>query len=100
MDIEQTKKAIEVMQAFVDGKEIEVRCAGYEHWSPICVDPLWNWSEFDYRIAKRKETRTGWINVYPGRGAAGVYATKENADFYGKDTDRIACIKIEYEVEI
>jgi hypothetical protein len=48
MNIEQTKEAIKVMQAFVDGKELE-----YERpdgiWTLI-KNPGWNWNTQEYRI--------------------------------------------------
>ena len=52
MNIEETKRAIEVMQAFVDGKRVESDSLGA--W--IVVDnPIWAWEEFDYRIAPEPE---------------------------------------------
>ena len=48
MNIEQTKEAIRVMQAFVDGKEVE-----YERPDGIWMiinSPAWNWHSQDYRI--------------------------------------------------
>jgi len=47
MNIEQTKEAIRVMQAFVDGKEVEYWY--YETWVKIHV-PRWNWGNTEYRI--------------------------------------------------
>jgi hypothetical protein len=47
MNIEQTKEAIKVMQAFVDGKEVEHWY--YEMWVKIHV-PRWNWDDTQYRI--------------------------------------------------
>ena len=48
MNIEQTKEAIRIMQAFVDGKELE-----YERpdgiWTLI-KNPCWNWNTQEYRI--------------------------------------------------
>jgi hypothetical protein len=47
MNIEQTKEAIKVMQAFVDGKEVEVQLpAG--NWETMA--PNWNWRDTEYRI--------------------------------------------------
>lgn len=40
---------IAVMQAFADGKEIEVRPVGVDDWVPA-LTPVWNWSCFEYRI--------------------------------------------------
>ena len=55
MNIEETKEAIKVMQAFVDGKEIElIFREGRDTWE-YCVSPLgpgFDWSEFKYRIAE------------------------------------------------
>ena len=48
MNIEQTKEAIRVMQAFVDGKEVE-----YEHPNGMWLmtpTPCWNWNSGEYRI--------------------------------------------------
>jgi hypothetical protein len=47
MNIEQTKEAIKVMQAFVDGKELEVR--EVDEWRRTFI-PLWQWHTNDYRI--------------------------------------------------
>ena len=47
MNIEQTKEAIRVMQAFVDGKELEHRYNG--KWVKIHV-PRWDWDNTEYRI--------------------------------------------------
>jgi hypothetical protein len=47
MNIEQTKEAIKVMQAWVDGKELEVR--EVDEWRRTFI-PLWQWHTNDYRI--------------------------------------------------
>jgi hypothetical protein len=47
MNIEQTKEAIKVMQAFVDGKEVQSMYDG--KWSLVHV-PRWNWDDTQYRI--------------------------------------------------
>ena len=47
MTKEQTKEAIRVMQAFVDGKEVEVR--EEDEWRQTFI-PLWQWHTNDYRI--------------------------------------------------
>lgn len=56
MNREETKEAIKVMQAYVDGKTIESRKllrSGY--WSAVQADntqstPMWDWFECRYRI--------------------------------------------------
>lgn len=50
MTREETKKAIEVMQAYVDGKEVEYLCAGEWNfiteasWNSKTLS-AWEWSE-------------------------------------------------------
>jgi hypothetical protein len=47
VNIEQTKEAIRVMQAFADGKEVEHRYNG--KWVKIYL-PRWDWDNTEYRI--------------------------------------------------
>jgi len=49
MNIEQTKEAIRVMQAFVDGKEVECWTHGYGVWDAT-NNPSWNWMACTFRI--------------------------------------------------
>jgi hypothetical protein len=49
MNIEQTKEAIRVMQAFVDGKEVIVRHIKLAIWDTL-ISPTWNWDDCEYRI--------------------------------------------------
>ena len=49
MNIEETKKAIEVMQAYVDGKKIEVSEKSQEEYFPAVL-PSWDWWHLTYRI--------------------------------------------------
>ncbi len=50
MTREETKKCIEVMQAYVDGKEIEANVScGDATWN-VVDDILWNWWSNIYRI--------------------------------------------------
>ena len=51
MTREETKKCIEVMQAYVDGKEIEVKNPDNEkdNWQ-ITRNPVWSWARLNYRI--------------------------------------------------
>lgn len=46
---EETKKMIEVMQAFVDGKEIEELCE-YGKWISTDGKPKWDWQRVNYRV--------------------------------------------------
>ena len=57
MNIEETKKAIEVMQAYVDGKNIE--CSGLFTQDYLSLpSPNWNWEDNAYRV---KQPR--WIDI-------------------------------------
>ena len=47
MNIEETKAAIRIMQAYVDGKEVESLYGG--KWALACI-PRWDWDDTDYRI--------------------------------------------------
>ena len=52
-DIKTTKKQIEVMQAFIDGKEIEYERINRTNVSEIwkdCTKPIWDFEKFIYRI--------------------------------------------------
>jgi len=59
MNREETKKAIEVMQAYVDGADIEHewdKCSWHS-----CGEPDWNFETCDYRI--KPKPREWWIRV-------------------------------------
>ena len=49
MNIEQTIESIRVMQAFVDGKEVECWHRGLEGWDTT-NNPSWNWMDCTFRI--------------------------------------------------
>jgi hypothetical protein len=51
MDIEETKKAIAVMQAYVDGAKIIHRPQGLASEWKVGEDPSWNWPATEYRVA-------------------------------------------------
>lgn len=46
--VPKTDHRVEVMQAYLDGKAIEVKSVG--SWRR-CYTPLWNWDGFEYRVA-------------------------------------------------
>lgn len=60
--IERTKRMIEVMQAYVDGEEIEVSLDKTLGWIPLKMGS-WN-SNWQYRIAKTPDT-INWDHVAP-----------------------------------
>lgn len=62
MNIEQTKEAIKLMQAFVDGKEVELRYNG--KWASN-DSPSWNWSGCIYRIKPTPVLRSWTADEVP-----------------------------------
>ena len=48
MNIEETKEAIRIMQAYVDGNGVEFKWGSMD-WNST-DKPEWNWSAYDYRI--------------------------------------------------
>ena len=97
-----TKQVIAVMQAYVDGKEIQVRerfthkreDAGWADMIPHI--PRWDWNSCEYRV--KPQVHEYWLNVYP-KGVNKLFIvsapTREDAD-KNSTTARIACIKISF----
>ena len=63
MNIEQTIEAIRVMQAFVDGKEVEYQIRG-GHWV-AAMPPNWNWPNTQYRIKPTAKLRPWTADEVP-----------------------------------
>lgn len=57
MNIEETKEAIKVMQAFVDGKEIECSCPLDGRGWETEDDPVWDFGDCYYRIKREPHYR-------------------------------------------
>ena len=49
-DIKTTKKHMEVMQTFIDGKEIEFKQDSHKGIWKDCTTPTWDFCEYKYRI--------------------------------------------------
>lgn len=62
MTKEETKKAIEVMQAWVDGKKIEYRYKGEPEWITVALLTSWDWKNWDYRIKPEPMEIEVWVN--------------------------------------
>lgn len=63
MNIEDTKKAIAVMQAFVEGKKVQ--SLSKEYGTVTCNNltyPSWSWAEYDYEIVKTPHS-INWSEV-------------------------------------
>ena len=59
MNREQTIEAIRIMQAYVDGKEVECWHRRLEGWDTTNNNPSWNWMDCIFRI-KSTETLRPW----------------------------------------
>ena len=55
MTKEEIENAIKVMQAYVDGKQIEY-CLLNTDWRR-CINPTFNWTHYDYRVAEIPQYR-------------------------------------------
>lgn len=82
MNREDTKKAIAVMQAYVDGKEIETRWhSKYES----CCNPAWHWDDAAMNYRVKPEPRV--IEVREGETLVHYkmlkYGEREVEVFYG-----------------
>ena len=62
MTREQTIEAIRVMQAYVDGKELQTMYGGV--WCPINM-PRWNWDNTEYRIKPAAKLRPWTADEVP-----------------------------------
>lgn len=46
-----TQEKIEVMQAFLQGKQIEISQNGQDDWEKYRTnEPIWDWHKFDYKV--------------------------------------------------
>jgi hypothetical protein len=90
-----TLRKIAVMQAYVDGKEIEMTSHG-DLWVR-CDFPTWNWSDKDYRV--KPEPRAFWVNIYDSGVLGRAYMTKEEAENGAIEGHRNKCIKVREVVE-
>ena len=63
MTREQTIEAIRIMQAYVDGKEVEFKWGSMD-WNST-DKPEWNWSAYDYRIKPTAKLRPWTADEVP-----------------------------------
>ena len=64
MNIEQTKEAIRIMQAYVDGKEVECWHRRLEGWDTT-NNPSWNWMDCTFRIKPTAKLRPWTADEVP-----------------------------------
>ena len=79
MTKEKTKEAIKVMQAYVDGAEIELRSKYNPEDTWETEEPNWTWSKFDYRIKSAPKLRPWKVEEVP---FGAWYCTKKDTKTY------------------
>lgn len=50
MELQDTLKAVQVMNAYLNGEKIQYRVKPDNFWM-IAYDPAWNWVTCEYRVA-------------------------------------------------
>jgi hypothetical protein len=66
MTREETAEAIKVMQAYVDGADVEFTRNG-QGWD-AAANPAWDWAEFNFRIKPKPKIEVGkWYEVEGNR---------------------------------
>ena len=70
--MKSTKEMIEVMQAYEEGEQIQIKPSYTTEWSEANF-PWWNWSDFDYRVKPKKsyvpfETAEEFLTAYRKHG--------------------------------
>lgn len=82
MTVADTLKAIEVMQAFASGKQIQVKSKGEKTWHTIANDgsetPAWAWQKCTYRV---KPVPRKPQDIFVTGGLA--FESRANAEKYG-----------------
>lgn len=77
-----THEQIVVMQAFVDGKEIEVEIQGSDICWVVTDRPRWDWYTFNYRI--KVEPKEVWVVYTHGGGFVNLFDKRESAEAFVK----------------
>jgi len=64
VNIEQTKETIRVMDASINGMEVESKLIGTYDWV-LDKNPSWNWLNYDYRIKPTAKLRPWTADEVP-----------------------------------
>ena len=93
------KEQIEIMTHYLNGGEIECVEKGNDNWE-IVTKPLWNWSDYKYRIKdpKQKVTIEKWLIKDVNNGEYFIMESSEIETYY-KHYKQIKLIE-SYEVEL
>ena len=75
MNRKQAKELLPIIQAYVNGWEIEIRCS--DEWIDLCDNPIFDGVPENYRI--KPEPRVLYVNDYGGDLAGVNWTTKKEA---------------------
>lgn len=79
-----TEDKIKVMQAYIDGKEIQCRSILGGEWGDAIDELRWNWDSTDYRIKPNpREYYLAYIKYPSGASRHYVYHEEKKAYKYG-----------------
>lgn len=92
-----TKHKIEVMQAFLDGKTIQMTDKSLDIWEDFLAEPYWNWEANDYRI-KPAEPKKVKLLAWMARDTGHILYRHENIVL--GDAHHVRLPKEDKEVEI
>ena len=88
MNKQETLEAIKVMQAWCEGKDVEVK---HIFTSPVAwlflsreATPSWNWQDFEYRIKSQPMEIQVWVNPQGGLGRLVEQDEPHSADGWTK----------------
>jgi len=63
MNNKETLKCFDIMSAFIDGKIVQCKWRTDVEWRELStIDPVWNWTDFEYRI-KAEPSYRPWRTV-------------------------------------
>ena len=78
MIMKTTKEMIEVMQAYLDGEQIE-ESTDQKVW--FTCEPIWNWAKCDYRVKKKVyvpfDTAEEFLEAYRKHGGDGLISIED-----------------------
>jgi len=86
MNKAETEKAIKVMQAYADGKEIQFKRENSQKpWKDFKPgsEPIWDWYLFEYRV--KPEPIVRWAALSRNNEVIVIYRTKKEAELSSWD---------------
>lgn len=90
---EEIKKRIEIMQAWVDGAEIETSFIGGDEWSVKTCPSFDSFNSLKYRI--KPKPREVWVNEY--NDGIQAFSLKSHAKTYAKvESHRLVKAAVKY----